>query len=128
MEDMMLKLITTTTVFTILLFANAALYAGGGGGGGGLSIDFTKLQLTVLEGSISPKEDLSALDPGFYEFVVTNKSSNKVVFEIQDLKTEKVLGKLKVKPNKVRKSRVKITENGFRYRNSNEAWYEFTVN
>jgi len=126
-EDMMLKLITTTIVFTILLFANAALYAGGGGGGG-MASDFTKLQLTVLEGSISPKEDLSSLDPGLYEFVVTNKSSNKVVFEIQDLKTEKVLGKIKVKPNKVRKSRVKITENGFRYRNSNEAWYEFTVN
>ena len=123
---MMLKLITTTTVFTILLFANAALYAGGGGGGG-MASDFTKLQLTVLEGSISPKEDLSSLGPGLYEFVVTNKSSNKVVFEIQDLKTEKVLGKIKVKPNKVRKSRVKITENGFRYRKSNEPWYEFTV-
>lgn len=123
---MMLNLTTTATVFTILLFVNTALCAGGGGGGG-LSTDFIKLPLTVLEDSISSKEDLGALDPGLYEFVVTNKSSNKVVFEIQDLKTEKVLGKLEVKPNKVRKSRVKITENGFRYRKSNEAWYEFTV-
>ena len=125
----MLKLKQFTTIIgcTILLFTNSTLYAGGGVAGG-LASDFTKLHLTILQGAISSEEDFTALEPGLYEFIVANKTSDKAVFEIQDLKTEKVLGEIKIRPNKSKKTRVKITKNGFRYRKSNDVWQEFKVN
>jgi len=99
----------------------------GGGGAGGLAGDFTKLHLTIHQDTISTEDDIAALEPGLYEFVVANKTNDKVVFEIQDFKTEKVLGKIKIKPSKSKKARVKITKNGFRYRKSDDIWHDIEV-
>ena len=122
----MQKLINTLILLAIVLFSISYTHAGGGTAGG-LASDFTKLHLTLLENTITAEEDLNALEPGLYEFVVTNNSGEKVEFVIQELKTEKVLGNVKVKPNKVKKSRVKLTKNGFRYRASEGVWHEHTI-
>lgn len=123
----MQKLVYTLTIFVFSLFVTSAVNAGGSAPGG-LASEFTKLHLTINEESTSSKQDLNSLEPGLYEFNVTNETSEKVEFVIQDLKTDKVLAKLKIKPNKVKKSRVKITKNGFKYQKSNDVWNEFVVN
>ncbi len=127
MENKMRKSVFTMISIIILLFTTSILYAGGGGAGG-LASNFTKLLLTINSESITSKQDLNSLDPGLYEFNVANKTSENIEFIIQDLKTDKILVKLKIKPNKVKKSRVKITENGFKYQKSNDVWHEFVVN
>jgi len=123
----MQKLVYTLTIFVFSLFMTSAVNAGGSAAGGLVS-DFTKLHLTINEESTTYKQDLNSLEPGLYEFNVTNETSEKVEFIIQDLTTDKVLAKLKIKPNKVKKSRVKITKNGFKYQKSNDVWHEFVVN
>ena len=127
LESKMRKTVYSLIPFMVLLFTSSTLLAGGAGAGG-LKSDFTQLHLTLNADSITSNQDLSSLEPGLYEFNVVNKTSEKLEFIIQDLKTEKVLGKIKIRPNKVKKSRVKITENGFKYQKSNDIWHEFAVN
>ena len=126
MEVAMQKLIILAFVFLSIVLINAPLQAGGGSPGA-MASDFTKIKLTILQETISSDEDLTVLEPGLYEFIVANKTSEKELFEIQDMKTEKTLGKIKVKPNKFKKTRVKITENGFRYRKSDDIWHDIEV-
>ncbi len=121
------KIIFSLVLLVFLLPVTFSAYAGGGGAGG-LNNNFTKLELILHEDSIDTSEDLNNLEPGLYEFRVKNETSEKVEFVIQDLKTSKQLAKLKIKPNKTKKSRVKITENGFKYQKSNGNWHEFAVN
>ncbi len=121
------KIIFSLALLAFLLLISSTLYAGGGGAGG-LKSDYIKLELILNEDSIDTSEDLNNLEPGLYEFRVKNKTSEKVEFVILDLKTSKQLAKLKIKPNKTKKSRVKITENGFKYQQSNGDWHEFAVN
>ena len=127
MEVEMRKLAYLLTIFAALSIISLTVNAGGAGSGGYAS-DFTTLNLTLDNETITSEQDLTALDPGLYEFIVQNESSEKVEFVIQDLKTERVLGKIKIKPNKFKKARVKITKNGFKYQKSNDIWHEFSVN
>ena len=122
----MQKPLTIFAILTILLFTNSAIYAGGGTAGG-LASDFTKLHLTLLDDNITYEDDLTALEPGLYELIVANKTAEKATFEIQDLKTEKVLGKIKIRPNRTKKARVKLTNNGFKFRKAEETWHEFSI-
>ena len=122
----MQKPLTIFAILTILLFTNSAIYAGGGTAGG-LDSDFTKLHLTLLDDNITYEDDLTALEPGLYELIVANKTAEKATFEIQDLKTEKVLGKIKIRPNRTKKARVKLTNNGFKFRKAEETWHEFSI-
>ena len=117
------------TAFIVILFsANSTLLAGGGGAGG-LQAEFIKIHLTLTDSAISSNDSLDNLEPGLYEFIVTNKTAEKAEFILQDLSTEKVLGKIKIKPNKNRKARVKLTDNGFRFKSSsNDTWYERSIN
>ena len=96
----MLKTVYILITFMALLATSSTLFAGGAGAGG-LNSDFTKPHLTLNEDTIASKQDLNSLEPGLYEFNVANKTSEKLEFIIQDLKTEKVLGQIKVKPDKV---------------------------
>jgi len=119
--------LSALVLIVIFLCLNSVVFAGGSGVGE-LASDFTKLNLTLHEETIVSVQDLSNLEPGLYEFNVKNKTSEKVKFIIQDLKTEKVIGKIKIKPNKLKKTRVKLTKNGFKYQIIDNEWHEFTVN
>lgn len=76
----------------------------------------TTINLDQHNGYFSARETLSGLKPGKYRFVVTNKTSKVVGFQIQDYKTQKVLDMFPLDPGKTRTSEVDISENGFRYR------------
>ena len=122
----MRKFIPILTIVFLTLLLNSITFAGGGSPGG-LAANFAELKLTIHDETIRADENLNTLEPGLYEFVVTNKTSEKVVFLVQDLKTERNLGKIKIKPNKVKKYKVKLTTNGFRIKGSGE-WQEYSIN
>lgn len=76
----------------------------------------TTIHLDQYGGYFSAEETLAGLKPGKYHFVVSNKTSKVVGFQIQDYKTHKVLDMFPLDPGKTHTSEVDITENGFRYR------------
>lgn len=76
----------------------------------------TTIHLDQYGGYFAAEETLAGLKPGKYRFVVTNKTSKLVGFQIQDYKTHKVLDMFPLEPGKSNTSEVTITENGFRYR------------
>lgn len=89
----------------------------------------TTIHLDEYNGYFAAQETLVDLKPGEYEFVVSNKTDKVVGFWLQDAKTEAFLDKFPLEPGKTRKTRVKISENGFRYRCpiNPTPWYEVGV-
>ena len=77
----MQKLIILAFVFLSIVLINAPLQAGGGSPGA-MASDFTKIKLTILQETISSDEDLTVLEPGLYEFIVANKTSEKELFDL----------------------------------------------
>ena len=111
----------------IVLMVTSPVGISGGSGVGGLETDFTQLHLTLLEETITSKQDLSSLEPGLYLFVVKNDTDEKAEFAVHDLTTDKKLGKVKIKPGKTKKAKVKITKNGFKIQKNSETWHEYAV-
>ena len=70
---------------------------------------------------------MNSLEPGLYVFIVKNNTSEKAEFLVHDLTTDKKLGKVKIKPDKIKRAKVKITKNGFKLQKNNETWHEYTV-
>jgi hypothetical protein len=89
----------------------------------------TTIHLDEYNGYFAAEETLVDLKPGEYEFVVSNKTDKVVGFWLQDAKTEEFLDKFPLEPGKTRTTRVKISENGFRYRCpiNPTPWYEVGV-
>ncbi len=89
----------------------------------------TTIHLDEYNGYFAAKETLVDLKPGEYEFVVSNKTDKVVGFWLQDAKTQEFLDKFPLEPGKTQTARVKVSENGFRYRCpiNPTPWYEVGV-
>lgn len=89
----------------------------------------TTIHLDEHNGYFAAQETLVDLKAGEYEFVVSNKTDKVVGFWLQDAKSEAFLEQFPLEPGQTRKARVKISENGFRYRCpiNPTPWYEVAV-
>lgn len=89
----------------------------------------TTIHLDEHNGYFAAQETLVDLKPGEYEFVVSNKTDKVVGFWLQDAKSQAFLDKFPLEPGKTHSTRVKISENGFRYRCpiNPTPWYEVEV-
>ena len=76
----------------------------------------THIHLDEYNGYFEAKETLGGLKAGKYEFVVTNKASKLVGFQIQNFKTHENLDGFPLEPGESRTSTVDITTDGVRYR------------
>ena len=115
----MTKLITKSLGTLLLLFAVATAWAAGP----------KVIHLDEYNGYFAAKETLASLEAGEYTFIVTNRANKLVGFQLQDLKTHKLLDMFPLEPGETRTSKVTITENGFRYRCpiNPTPWYELDV-
>lgn len=89
----------------------------------------TVIHLDEYNGYFAAEETLVDLKPGEYEFVVINKADKLVGFWLQDAKTHEFLDKFPLEPGQTRTTRVKVSENGFRYRCpiNPTPWYDVGV-
>lgn len=89
----------------------------------------TTIHLDEHNGYFAAQETLVDLKAGEYEFVVSNKTDKVVGFWLQDAKSHEFLDKFPLEPGKTRTARVKVGENGFRYRCpiNPTPWYEVEV-
>ncbi|PHS69270.1 MAG: hypothetical protein COB23_06520 [Methylophaga sp.] len=89
----------------------------------------TTIHLEEYNGYFSAEETLAGLKPGTYEFIVENKSNKLVGFWLQDAVTHELLEKTSIEVGETIKTRVTITDNGFRYRCpiNPTPWYEVGV-
>lgn len=89
----------------------------------------TTIHLDEYNGYFAARETLARLKPGEYEFVVHNKAEKLVGFWLQDAKTQAFLDRFPLEPGETRKTRVTVSENGFRYRCpiNPTPWYEVSV-
>ena len=76
----------------------------------------TVIHLDQHGGYFAATETLAGLKAGTYEFVVTNRTSKLVGFQIQNFRTHDQLDKFPLEPGETRTSRVEVTEDGVRYR------------
>jgi len=89
----------------------------------------TTIHLDEYNGYFAAEETLAGLEPGTYEFVVTNKAGKTVGWQLQNAKTHEQLDMFPLEPGETKTSRVEITEDGFRYRCpiNPTPWYEVGV-
>ncbi len=89
----------------------------------------TTIHLDQYNGYFAAKETLSGLEPGTYDFVVTNKAEKVVGFQIQNAANHEQLDMFPLQPGQSRTSTVEITDDGFRYRCpiNPTPWYEVGV-
>jgi hypothetical protein len=89
----------------------------------------TVIHLDEYNGYFAAKDTLVDLKAGEYEFVITNKADKLVGFWIQDAKTHDSLDKFPLNPGETKKTRVTVSENGFRYRCpiNPTPWYDVEV-
>jgi hypothetical protein len=76
----------------------------------------TVVHLDEYNGYFAAKETLGGLKAGEYEFVVTNKATKLVGFQIQTLGSNAQLDMFPLEPGETRASRVTVTDVGVRYR------------
>lgn len=76
----------------------------------------TVIHLDQYNGYFAAQETLAGLKAGEYEFVVANKAGKLVGFQIQNLKTQEQLDMFPLEVGEVKKTRIKVTEDGVRYR------------
>lgn len=89
----------------------------------------TTVHLDEYNGYFAAEETLADLEPGTYEFVVTNKAGKVVGWQIQNAETGEQLDMFPLQPGETRTSTVEITDDGFRYRCpiNPTPWYEVGV-
>jgi len=89
----------------------------------------TTIHLDEHNGYFAAQETLVELKPGDYEFIITSKANKLVGFWLQDNKTHAFLDKFPLEPGQTSTARVKVTENGFRYRCpiNPTPWYDVGV-
>ena len=85
-----------------------------------------QIHLDQYNGYFSAQETLAGLEPGTYEFVVTNKAGKLAGFQIQNLKTRETLAMFPLQPGETQSTLVDITADGVRYRCpiNPTPWYE----
>ena len=76
----------------------------------------TVIHLDEYNGYFAAEETIAGLVAGEYEFVITNKATKLVGFQIKNLKTNEQLDMFPLEPGETRTSRVTITTDGVRYR------------
>lgn len=76
----------------------------------------TVIHLDEYNGYFAAEETIAGLAAGEYEFVITNKATKLVGFQIKNLKTNEQLDMFPLEPGETRTSRVTITTDGVRYR------------
>jgi len=89
----------------------------------------TTIHLDEYNGYFAAQETLAGLEPGTYEFVVTNKAGKTVGFQLQNAETHEQLEMFPLEPGETKTSKVEITSDGFRYRCpiNPTPWYEVGV-
>ncbi len=89
----------------------------------------TVIHLDEYNGYFAAEETLASLKAGEYEFVITNKSTKLVGFQIQALGTYAPLDMFPLEPGETRISKVTIGEKGVRYRCpiNPTPWYDLDV-
>ncbi len=76
-----------------------------------------EIYLDQYGGYFSAKDTLASLKPGKYQFIVSNKTSKVVGFQLQNYKTHAQLDMFPLDPGQTKKSAVvTISEDGFRFR------------
>ncbi len=89
----------------------------------------TTIHLDQHNGYFAAQETLAGLEPGTYEFVITNKAGKTVGWQLQNAESHEQLDMFPLEPGQTRTSRVEITDEGFRYRCpiNPTPWYEVGV-
>lgn len=89
----------------------------------------TTIHLDQYNGYFAAEETLAGLEPGTYEFVITNKAEKVVGWQIQNAETHEQLDMFPLQPGETGTSTVEITDDGFRYRCpiNPTPWYEVGV-
>ncbi len=89
----------------------------------------TTIHLDQYNGYFAAEETLMGLQPGTYEFVVTNKAGKAAGFQVQSAETHEQLVVFPLDPGETKSTRVEITSEGFRYRCpiNPPPWYEVGV-
>ncbi|MBS0001905.1 MAG: hypothetical protein KFF45_02375 [Thioalkalivibrio sp.] len=89
----------------------------------------TTIHLDQYNGYFAAEETLAGLEPGTYEFVVTNKAGKVAGFQVQSLESREQLTMFPLEPGETKSSRVEISSEGFRYRCpiNPTPWYEVGV-
>lgn len=89
----------------------------------------TTIHLDQYNGYFAARETLAGLEPGTYEFVITNKAEKVVGWQIQNAATHEQLDMFPLQPGEIGTSTVEISEDGFRYRCpiNPTPWYEVGV-
>jgi len=89
----------------------------------------TTIHLDEYNGYFAAEETLASLEPGTYEFVITNKAGKTVGWQLQNARTHEQLDMFPLEPGDTRTSRVEINEDGSRYRCpiNPTPWYEVGV-
>lgn len=75
-----------------------------------------KIHLDQYNGYFSAQETLSGLQPGSYEFVVTNRAGKLVGFQVQNMRTHETLAMFPLQPGETQSTLVEVTTDGVRYR------------
>lgn len=85
-----------------------------------------QIHLEQYNGYFSARETLAGLQPGTYEFIVTNKAGKLAGFQIQNLRTRETLAMFPLQPGETQSALVEITADGVRYRCpiNPTPWYE----
>lgn len=114
----------SATVFAALFFATAAL-----AGTPETEDGVTTIHLDQYNGYFAAQETLAGLEPGTYEFVITNKAEKVVGWQVQNAATHEQLDMFPLQPGETGTSTVEITDDGFRYRCpiNPTPWYEVGV-
>lgn len=124
-----MKFINSSLILAILLVLPLSVALGGGGSPGGLEIEWTIVKFDISDESIGVDNNLDSLESGFYDFVVSNNTNNKIVFNLQDRKTEKIIRKVKIKANSSKSIKYKVSKNGVRVKSSiHDEWIDISVN
>ena len=108
-------------LIALTLLLSAAIYAN--------DDDVTTIHLDQFNGYFAADEVLMGLQPGTYDFVVSNKVGKQVGFLLQTNTDHEQLAIDLIEVDKTKTFRVAIDERGFRYRCpiNPTPWYEIDV-
>ena len=113
------------------LRAAALLLAAFGSVGAAFAADapVRKIHLDQYNGYFSAQETLTGLQPGTYEFVVSNKAGKLVGFQVQNFRTQETLAMFPLQPGETQSAIVEVTADGVRYRCpiNPTPWYDLDV-
>ena len=89
----------------------------------------TTIHLQEYNGYFAAEETLAGVKAGEYEFIVENKTNKLVGFWLQDGVTQEFLARTPIEVGETFRTRVTVTDNGFRYKCpiNPTPWYEVGV-